>query len=519
VLLLSRDHHESEQTFEECLNEQWYRSPSRQTELSMIDVLRHSLVAIGFITLLQLAVVARILLRPHRDPASRIAWVVVVGTLPLLGMLAYLLLGEVNIGRRRAERLRSVLKSMPPFPHRTVENAAIAAPAIPECYRHLFQLGRSISGFDPVGGNSAQLMSDSNAMIDSMVADIDAATDHVHVLFYIWLADRNGLKVVEALKRAAGRGVTCRAMADDLGSRAIIRSEHWPAMRVAGVRVAAGLPIGRILLRPFHGRIDLRNHRKIVVIDDCITYCGSQNCADPEFLVKAKYAPWVDTVMRFEGPIARQNQFLFASDWMTCVDEDLNDILCKPLPLPMPGGVAAQVLGTGPTIRYSAMPEMFESLMFAARREVVVTTPYYVPDDSLQNALCTSAYRGVDTSIVFPARNDSWIVGAASRSYYADLLAAGVKIHEYEGGLLHTKSLTVDGEITLIGSANMDRRSFELNYENNILFHDSVLTGVMRARQQDYITRSHPVTRELVAAWPISRRLWNNLIATLGPVL
>jgi cardiolipin synthase len=290
-------------------------------------------------------------------------------------------------------------------------------------------------------------------------------------------------------------------------------------MRAAGVRVAAGLPIGRPLLRPFHGRIDLRNHRKIVVIDDGITYCGSQNCADPEFLVKAKFAPWVDAVMRFEGPIARQNQFLFASDWMTYVDETLEDILSKPLPLSAPGGFHAQVIGTGPTVRYSAMPEVFETLLFAARREVVVTTPYYVPDDSLQNALCATAYRGVDTTIVFPARNDSWVTGAASRSYYADLLAAGVKIHEYEGGLLHTKSLTMDGEITLIGSANMDRRSFELNYENNILFHDRAMTGVMRERQQSYIARSHPVTTEMVAAWPMRRRLWNNLIATLGPVL
>ena len=485
----------------------------------MIAALHHSLLAIALLTLLELAVIARILLRPHRDPASRIAWMVVVGALPLLGMLAYLLLGEVNIGRRRVERRRGVRERMPPIPDSASGGAADIAAAIPERYRHLFQLGHSISGFLPVGGNTAQLLPNSNATIDAMVDDIDAAKDHVHVLFYIWLPDHNGCKVVEALKRAAARGVTCRAMADDLGSRTIIRSEHWQAMRAAGVRVAAGLPIGNLLLRPFVGRIDLRNHRKIVVIDDRITYCGSQNCADPEFLVKAKYAPWVDAVMRFEGPIARQNQFLFAADWMTYVDENLDELLSKPLPLSMPGGAPAQVIGTGPTVRYSAMPEMFESLMFAARREIVVTTPYYVPDESLQNALCTTAYRGVDTTIVFPARNDSWIVGAASRSYYADLLTAGVKIYEYEGGLLHTKSLTLDGEVTLIGSANMDRRSFELNYENNILFHDPALTSAMRERQQDYIARSHPVTKEAVAAWPMSRRLWNNLIATLGPVL
>jgi cardiolipin synthase A/B len=485
----------------------------------MIAALHLSLFAIAVVALLQLAVIARILLRPHRDPASRIAWVMLVGVLPLLGMLAYLLLGEVNIGRRRVERLRAVLEHMPPFPRQAAGDVADPAAAIPECYRHLFELGRSINGFDPVGGNTAHLLPNSDATIDAMVADIDAARDHVHVLFYIWLPDRNGRKVVEALKRAATRGVTCRAMADALGSHTIIRSEHWLAMRAAGVRMAAGLPIGNPLLRSLHGRIDLRNHRKIVVIDDRITYCGSQNCADPEFLVKAKYAPWVDAMMRFEGPIARQNQFLFAGDWMTFVDEDLDDILRKPLQLPAPGGLSAQVIGTGPTVRYSAMPEMFESLLFAARREVVVTTPYYVPDESLQNALCTTAYRGVDTTIVFPARNDSWIVAAASRSYYADLLAAGVKIYEYEGGLLHTKSLTLDGEVTLIGSANMDRRSFELNYENNILFHDPALTNTVRKRQQDYITRSHPVTKEAVAAWPMPRRLWNNLIATLGPVL
>ena len=485
----------------------------------MIATLHHSLLAIALITLLELAVIARILLRPHRDPASRIAWVVVVGVLPLLGMLAYLLLGEVNIGRRRVERLHAVLKGMPPIQCHAAGDGAAFAGAVPERHQHLFLLGHSISGFPPVGGNTARLLPNSNATIDAMVADIDSATDHVHVLFYIWLPDYNGSKVVEALKRAAARGVTCRAMADDLGSRTIIRSEHWQAMRAAGVRVAAGLPIGNPLLRPFKGRIDLRNHRKIVVIDDRITYCGSQNCADPEFRVKAKYAPWVDAVMRFEGPIARQNQFLFASDWMTYADEDLHDMLTRPLPSPGLRGIFAQVIGTGPTVRYSAMPEMFESLMFAARREIVVTTPYYVPDESLHNALCTTAYRGVDTTIVFPARNDSWIVGAASRSYYEDLLSAGVKIYEYEGGLLHTKSLTVDGEVTLIGSANMDRRSFELNYENNILFHDPALTGAVRERQQEYIARSNRVTKEAVAAWSMSRRLWNNLIATLGPVV
>jgi cardiolipin synthase len=307
-------------------------------------------------------------------------------------------------------------------------------------------------------------------------------------------------------------------MADDLGSRTMIHSEHWQAMRAAGVRLARALPIGNPLLRALTGRIDLRNHRKIVVIDDRITYCGSQNCADPEFLVKAKYAPWVDAMMRFEGPIARQNQHLFAGDWMAQVDDDIDDLLRRPIPPTRPG-LPAQVIGTGPTVRYSAMPEMFETLIYSARHELTITTPYYVPDDPMQAALCASARRGVATTIVFPARNDSWIVAAASRSYYGDLLDAGVRIFEYQGGLLHTKSLTLDGEVTLIGSANMDRRSFELNYENNILFYDPSLTANMRQRQESYIAKSLAVTAEAVEDWSWQRRLWNNAIAMLGPVL
>ncbi len=247
----------------------------------MLAPIQHSLIAIVVVALLELAVIVRILLRPHRDPASRIAWVVVVGVLPLVGVFAYLLFGEVNIGRRRVARLREVLARMPSAAGPNDEGVASLAADVPERHRHLFDLAYSISGFRPVNGNSARLLADSNATIDAMVTDIDAAQDHVHVLFYIWLTDHNGCKVVEALKRAAARGITCRAMADDLGSRVMIRSEHWAAMRDAGVHVAAGLPIGNPLLRPFKGRIDLRNHRKIVVIDDHITCCGSQNCADP----------------------------------------------------------------------------------------------------------------------------------------------------------------------------------------------------------------------------------------------
>jgi cardiolipin synthase len=490
--------------------------------LASLWVITLWLVHIGFM--------ARAVLRRHREPTSRLAWVVVIAVLPLFGIVAYLLLGETNIGRNRATAMRRVLAQLPtPQSLCAAAEAARACAEIPENYRHLFMVGKSINGFSAVGGNRAQLMRDSNATIDAIVADIDGAREHVHLMFYIWLADNNGIKVIEALKRAAQRGVTCRAMADGLGSRRLIASEHWRELADAGVRVAVALPIGNPLVRVLRGRIDLRNHRKIVVIDNWITYCGSQNCADPEFRVKAKYAPWVDAMIRFAGPIARQNQHLFASDWLAHVAADrpqLNGLLCAPLlPLsPAPGdadrgSVSAQVIGTGPTIRNSAMPEMFETLIFAARREIFITTPYYVPDESMQSALCAAALRGVAVTLIFPARNDSRIVGLASRSYYPDLLAAGVRIFEYEGGLLHTKSLTVDGDVGLIGSANMDRRSFDLNYENNILFYDPTLTAALRARQNAYLASSRAVDAYAVGQWHLSRRLLNNATAMFGPVL
>lgn len=462
---------------------------------------------------LQLFFVGRALLRPYREPVSRLAWVMVIVIAPLVGMIAYVLVGETNIGRTRTARLRKAFETLPP-PFGTPGVEA----QLPEAAVPLFRAGTSVSGYPPVGGNRAQLLESSEAAIAALVADIDGATDHVHLLFYIWLPDSNGVKIVAALQRAALRGVACRAMADDVGSRTMIRSEHWRAMRAAGVQLARAMRIGNPLIGALWGRLDMRNHRKIVVIDNAITYCGSQNCADAAFAPKAKFAPWVDVMVRLEGPIARQNQHLFASDWMGHGKDDLTELLQRPMPPEQPGFVA-QVIGTGATVRPSAMPEIFVSVMNAARRELVITTPYYVPDETIQAALCASAYRGVETIFVVPQRNDSWVVAAASHSYYAELLQAGVVIREYQGGLLHSKTMTVDGELALIGSANMDRRSFELNFENNMLIADPSLTAALRQRQQSYIAASVLVRAAEVEAWGGARRIWNNTVAMLGPVL
>lgn len=272
---------------------------------------------------LHLLVIARAITRPNRAPASRVAWVAVITFLPLFGVFAYLLLGETSIGRVRIRRLRAVETRMS-----LPAGAGIATDAATPQARPLFDLAGSINGFKPVTGNRIVLLGDasatpdapkldSNAAIDALLADIEQAREHVHIGFYIWLDDRNGGRVNDAVCAAARRGVQCRVMVDALGSRAYVRGPRWKQLREAGVRVHAMLDDVPRLGHLAVGRVDLRNHRKVAVIDNRIAYCGSQNCADPEFRVKAEFAPWVDLLLRCEGPVARQAQYLFLSAWIS----------------------------------------------------------------------------------------------------------------------------------------------------------------------------------------------------------
>jgi cardiolipin synthase len=277
------------------------------------------------------------------------------------------------------------------------------------------------------------------------------------------------------------------------------------------------LPLNRLIRTLLFSRIDLRNHRKITVIDGQTTYCGSRNSADPEFLVKARYAPWVDIMLRFQGPVVAQCQMLFATDWMDATGEVLPRSEMRPLPVE--NGFPAQALGFGPTGRKGATPHLFATAIGCARETVILSTPYFVPDATVLEAFCAAALRGVKVTLIFPQTNDSWIVAAASRSYYRALLEAGCLIHEFVGGLLHAKTLTIDGNVSLVGSSNLDLRSFDLNYENNVLLQDVKVTEQICARQMAYISQSCSVLLEDVVHWPYRRRIWNNVIATIGPIL
>ncbi len=466
--------------------------------------------------LAEAAILVRVLLRPHREPASRLAWIIVIFAVPLLGIIAYLILGETRISGRRRERGRAIdARLIRPKGEESCVEQLGAGP-----HRAPFALARSINCLDPTCYNSARLAADSNVAIDEMVADIDASERHVHLCTYIWLADCNGLKFKDACIRAAGRGIEVRILADALGSWRLINSRHWREMREKGCNARVALPVGNPLWTLTRGRVDLRNHRKVLVIDNKVTWCGSQNIADPEFRIKPRYAPWVDIMTRWEGPVAKQNQYLFVSDWIAEGGDDISGLLSDHTNTPpRAGSTIAQVVGTGPTLSFDAMPACFAELIHSAREELVVTTPYFVPDEQLLFALTSAARRGVKTVLAIPKRCDSRIVAATAQSYYTDLINAGIELYEYRSGLLHAKTMVVDRSVGLIGSANLDRRSFELNFENNILFFDPVLAAIIRSRQDEYLSQSDRVTPGDIAQFGILRRLWQNLLATMSPVL
>ncbi len=475
----------------------------------MYTIILHSILVAGF--------TFRIMVRDGLLPSSRIAWFLVVATLPFVGSALYFLFGEVDLGQKANARQKRLFTAIRAYARQAMPPPPSTDSIVKPQFRAAFNYAASINGIQARTGNSACLMPDAQTARARLVSDIDAATDTVHIIYFIWLEDTTGTNTATALMRAAKRGVTCRVMVDGLGSRRFVKSALWQQMRTAGVQLAVALPIDNPVKTILTSRLDLRNHRKITVIDGRIAYCGSQNCADPAFLPKQKYGPWVDILLRLQGPVVAQMQMLFASDWLKECECSLSAFaLDAP---PQQPGFPAIAVGDGPTERKLASPQMFVRLIESAQHELIITTPYFVPDATVIEALCATAYRGVNVTLVFPRNNDSWFVSAASKSYYKRLLDSGAQIYEYHAGLLHAKTLTIDGAALYLGSSNLDVRSFDLNYENDVLIQDRPLTRQVRERQVSYLRDSIQVCPADVAAWRFYRRIWQNAVATIGPIL
>ncbi len=464
---------------------------------------------------LRVTFVGIVLLRRH-DPEARLAWVVIILILPVMGVLAYTLVGGVRLGSRRVRAGERLLKSMWGTGAYCPDNLRSHQSELTETNRQIAALAESVGGTLAKGGNEVKLMGDAELVIQSIVDDIRSAEQHCHLLYYIYLDDHSGRAVGEALMHAANRGVKCRLLVDDVGSRSFLNSELCEHMRRAGVSIAAALPVNP--LRALASRMDLRNHRKIAVIDGAIGYTGSQNIADAAFAPKKKYAPWVDASVRIRGPVVLDLQTLFVEDWYLDTDEWLDSVL-QILPPAIDGGVAAQIIGTGPTSYNEAMRQLKQAAIHAARDEVILTSPYFVPDESTVVALRTAARRGVRTVLIVPQRNDAPVVGLASRSYYESLLDSGVEIHEYTRGMLHAKTVSSDRSVAIVSSANLDRRSFELNFEVTLIVYDSDFASGLRFLQSSYLNDAVRIDRAVWRRRGGHRRLAENAAGLFSPLL
>jgi cardiolipin synthase len=420
----------------------------------------------------------------RRSAAAARAWLVLIFLVPWAGLAVFALIGRIRVPlRRRArhqralERVRAVLAELTPAP----------GPAeIDARDRHAAALVERLGGFAAVPGNEVELLPDYQGAIDRLVRDIDAARLRVHLLFYIFAPDAVGRSVAAALERAARRGVSCRVLMDAVGSAPGL-ARIGPGLRAAGVEVIATLPVGSLRRS---ARADLRNHRKIACIDGTLGYVGSQNIVSPDFIPGF---PNEELLARVRGPAVLQLEAVLLADRYEETEEsvDLGPSLRYP---DAAGASVAQVLPSGPEYAYENQQALLCSLLHGASERVVVTTPYFVPDEPFLLAMETAVVRGAEVHLVVPARSNKAITLWAQRSHYDRLLEAGVRIHLYAPRFLHAKHVTVDGRIAVIGSVNIDIRSFALDCEVSLVVYDPEVVRSLEQIQARVFKDSHELS-------------------------
>ena len=425
--------------------------------------------------------IAALLWIPTRStPAAARSWLLLVGFLPLLGLPLYLLFGHPWLSRERIERQARASVVV------REELAALGllrwtAPPSQRLAAELAPLVERLGDFSPTHGNAITLLDDYDEAIVHLLADIEGASERVHLLYYLMFEDAVGESVCRALERAAARGVQCRLMLDAVGAKHGIRA-YAQRLRAGGVDVQVLLPGGLRWRRS--GRMDLRNHRKVAVIDRSAGYVGSQNLANATFV---EGFPNRELVARVQGPVVAHLEGVFASDWYIETGQRLQVQVDLP---PSHDDVAMQLLPSGPAYPFANARDTVNALIHAARHKVVLTTPYFVPDDATLSALRIAALAGVEVQLILSASNNQRLTAWAQDSYYEELLASGVSIALYRPYFLHAKHLSVDDDIALVGSINLDIRSFALNAEIGLLCYDRSVVARMREVESDYLAHS-----------------------------
>ncbi|MFW6331132.1 MAG: cardiolipin synthase, partial [Gemmatimonadota bacterium] len=457
-----------------------------------------------------------------RSAGTALAWLAIVAFVPFVGALAYFLLGEVRLGKRRSRQYQQLQDAVDRSPELRRQFARHGHVTLTGSYRTVAHMAGAVGAREPRPGNRIELIDAPLLLFERLVRDIDRSEYHCHLLFYIADDSENDpvtRAVGDALMRAADRGVACRVLLDAAGSRRFLRGSTARQWREEGVKVEAALPVNPV--RAMAARLDLRNHRKLCVIDGLYGYMGSHNLTDPIYPGKEAFGDWMDASVRIEGPVVYDLQEVFLHDWAFSVGTLPGDGNFFPAlsSAQVHEGIAASLLPTAPSTGRSPLLDVILQTLQLSRERVVLTTPYFVPDDSMLQALRSASLRGVNVILVVPKRGDHALTQAAGRSHYGFLLDAGVEIREYPGALLHAKTLTMDRELAILGSANLDVRSFSLSFELALLVYDTDFASQLYYLQSEYLARAERLTR---GAWerrgPL-RSMADNVARLVTPLL
>lgn len=428
-------------------------------------------------------------------PGAARSWLLLIGFVPVLGLPLYLLLGYPWLSRQRI--LRQARASRMIRKRQAALDALRWTPVAGSVAAEVVSLVERQGDFMPTHGNALRLFDDYDGALQALLNAIDAACDRVHLLYYLMHDDRVGDAVCAALQRAAARGVQCRLLLDAVGAKRGLRHYRHRLLH-AGVQVHALLPGGLRWRRS--GRMDLRNHRKIAVIDNRIGFIGSQNLAAPEFVPDH---PNRELVARVQGPAVNHLEAVFASDWFV---ETGQTLAVAPDAPTCADDVAMQLLPSGPAYPFANARDAVNALISQAQRRIVLVTPYFVPDEATLSALRIASLSGVDVQLILSQSNNQRLTGWAQQAYYEELLRWGVRIALYRPHFLHAKHLSVDEEVALIGSINLDIRSFALNAEVGMLCYDRDVVAQLRAIEQDYLDRADALELAQWRARPAWRR-------------
>lgn len=456
----------------------------------------------------------------HRSPGETLAWLLVVFFVPLLGLVLYFSIGELRLGARRERRFIELIQPVKQWAESIPERSQVDWSRLDEEFESLSRMCRATMGLPSLADNAVKLISDWQDVFARLIVDIDSATSTCHLEFYIWAIGGEADAAASALIRASQRGVLCRVLVDSLGSRQFLRSDLCQRMRDHGVQVQDALP-GNLLRMPLV-RFDLRLHRKIVVIDGEIAYTGSMNMVDPRYFKQdAGVGQWVDAMVRLEGPVVEALQITFLGDWFVETDDTLERLrdTGDATPQSERGDCAVQVMPSGPGVEDDAVEQVLITAIYSAEKELVLTTPYFVPSEPLSMALIAAARRGVKVVIIIPRQVDSMLVRFASNAFKGDLLQAGVRIARFDDGLLHTKSVSVDGTHCLFGSVNLDPRSFRLNFEILLAIYNEPFTQQLRALQQEYLDRSELIDFDRFSRRSRVRKFGEGFARLLAPLI